>query len=34
VKPDQLALTADADQIVVRLDQLSLLISRADQLFF
>ena len=33
-KPDQLALTADADQIVVRLDQLSLPISRADQLFF
>jgi len=33
-KPDQFALTTDADRIIVRLDQLSLLISRADQLFF
>jgi hypothetical protein len=33
-KSDQFALTAEADRIVVRLDQLSLLISRADQLFF
>jgi hypothetical protein len=33
-KPNQLALTTDADRIIVGLNQLSLLISRADQLFF
>ena len=33
-KPDQLALAADADRIIVRLDQSPLPISRAAQLFF